>query len=131
MTTELHYLALTALVTSLMWVPYILNSMVVRGVMPTLDNPRTDAPPLSPWAERAKRAHANAIQNLAVFASLVLLAGVLQIDSTLVGTAAAVYFWARVAHYVVYTAGIPVARTLSFLVGFGCQVAIASQLLGT
>ena len=35
-----------------------------------------------------------------------------------------VYFWARLAHYVVYTMGIPVARTLTFTVGWLAQAAL-------
>ena len=36
--------------------------------------------------------------------------------------ACALYFWARLAHVVVYTLGIPVFRTLTFAVGFVAQV---------
>jgi len=115
--------------TALMWMPYILNSMVVRGVMPTLDNPRDNATPLSPWAARAKRAHANAVENLVVFAVLVLTLQMAGAGNGLTSTAATVYVGARLAHFAVYTAGIPVVRTLLFVVGFGCQIAIASQLL--
>ena len=129
MTTELWYLSLTAGFTSLMWVPYILNAMAVRGVMATLGNPRADAPDLSPWAARAKRAHANAIENLVVFAALVLVASATPVSNDLTVGAAAAYFWSRVAYHFIYIAGIPVLRTLSFLVGFGCQIALASQLL--
>ena len=129
MSPELNYLVLTAVATSLMWAPYIVNAMLVRGVFATLGYPGQDAPPLSPWAERAKRAHYNAIENLVVFASLILTAHLANVHSELISSASAVYFWARVGHFVVYTARIPVARTLAFLVGFGCQVAIALALL--
>ena len=36
--------------------------------------------------------------------------------------AAALYFWSRLAHVVVYTLGIPVLRTLSFTAGFVAEV---------
>ena len=39
--------------------------------------------------------------------------------------ACAVYFWARVAHLIVYTLGLPVFRTLAFTVGFIAQVVLA------
>jgi len=39
-------------------------------------------------------------------------------------------FAARVVHYGVYVAGSPVARTLAFLTGFGCQAWVAVRILG-
>jgi uncharacterized MAPEG superfamily protein len=36
-----------------------------------------------------------------------------------------VYFWARVAHLIVYTLGLPVFRTLAFAVGFAAQAVLA------
>jgi uncharacterized MAPEG superfamily protein len=39
--------------------------------------------------------------------------------------ACAVYFWARVAHVIVYTLGLPVFRTLAFAVGFCAQAVLA------
>jgi uncharacterized MAPEG superfamily protein len=38
--------------------------------------------------------------------------------------ACAFYFWARLAHAVVYTLGAPVLRTLAFTVGFAAQVVL-------
>ena len=43
--------------------------------------------------------------------------------------ACTVYFWARLVHYVVYTAGIPWVRTLSYAVGWVCNVLLILQLL--
>ena len=128
MTTELYYLGLTTGFTSLMWTPYILNAMAVRGVMATLGNPQPDAAALSPWAARAKRAHGNAVENMVVFGALVLIASAAQVSNQVTVVATTIYFWSRAAHYLVYAAGIPVLRTLLFLVGFGCQLALLSQL---
>jgi uncharacterized MAPEG superfamily protein len=124
MPMELFWLTLTAAMTGLFWVLYVLNRMAVRGLWPTLDNPKPGAPPLSNWAERQMRAHANAVENLAVFAPLVLTAHALGISSDWTVGACAVYFWARLAHYVIYTAGIPVLRTLSFAAGFAAQAVL-------
>jgi uncharacterized MAPEG superfamily protein len=44
--------------------------------------------------------------------------------------ACAVYFWARLAHAVVYTMGVPVLRTLAFAVGFAAQAALALAVFG-
>jgi uncharacterized MAPEG superfamily protein len=128
MKTELFYLVLVTALTGVLWVPYILDRLAVRGLMDAVgypDNPK----PQSAWAQRLMKAHANAVENLAVFAALVLVAHAAGITSAAIGTAAAVYFWARVVHAVGYTLAVPWVRTLSFTVGFLAQAAIAWQLL--
>lgn len=129
MTVELEYLGWTALITALMWVPYILNTILVRGLVDAVGYPE-DPEPLAPWAARAKAAHYNAVENLVVFAALVLATHAAGVSNDATAAACAVYFWARLIHYVVYTFGIPWVRTLAFFVGFLCQVTVAWQLLG-
>ena len=76
-----------------------------------------------------KQAHANAIENLVVFGLLVLVAHAAGVNNEVTAIACAVYFWARVVHFVVFALGIPWLRTLSFAVCFGCQLALAWQIL--
>ena len=128
MTTELTYLAFVTLFTAVAGVPNILDSFIVRGIMPTIGYP-DDPTPLHGWAERAMKAHANASANLPVFAIAILIAHVAQANNDVTATAAMVFFYARVLHFVVYMAKVPAVRTLAFLVGFGCQVAILLQVL--
>lgn len=129
MSQPLFWLTLTVLATALMWMPYILNAMYVRGVITTLGNPQPDAKPLSPWADRAKKAHANAVENLAIFVALIVAAHLAKTPEPVIVGAAMVYFFARLAHFAVYTLGIPFVRTLTFLTGFGAQVIIAITIL--
>lgn len=128
MKTELFYLALVATFTALMWVPYVLNRFAVWGISDTVgypDNPK----PLAPWAERLKRAHANAVENLVVFATLVLCADLLNIIGGAVATAAMLYFWSRVVHALAYTFKAPWLRTLGFTGGFVAQMWVALLIL--
>jgi len=75
------------------------------------------------------RAHANAVENLVVFAALVLTANAAGISAPALGTAAMVYFWARVVRAAAYVAKLPWVRTLGFAIGwFACAV-IARQIL--
>lgn len=128
MTSELWYLALVAALTALMWIPYVLNRMMVRGIVDTVGYP--DAPkPLAPWAERMKAAHANAVENLVVFAALVLVANASGVTGQCTVAAAAVYFWARVVHFLAYTFKIPWIRTLAFVAGWLAQIAFAWHIL--
>ena len=130
MTPEIYWLTLTALMTALLSMPYILNRIIVRGLIDALGYETPDSKPHSPWAARAMRAHANAVENLVVFAAVVLAAVAAGVSTPLTATAAMIYFFARLVHYVVYAAGVPVARTLAFIVGLLCQIAIALEVLG-
>ena len=128
MTPELKYLTWVTAFTALMWMPYILNMIKVRGLTAAVGYP-DDPAPLAPWAASMKAAHANAIENLAVFAALVLIAHAAGVSNDTTVLACQVYFWARVVHFLSYTARIPWVRTLAFVAGFGAQIAIAVQIL--
>lgn len=128
MKTELLYLALAAALTGVLWIPYILDRIAKWGLVPAVSYPE-NPPAQSPWAQRMMRAHANAVENLVVFATLVLVANALGITGGIVATAAMVYFWARLVHLVAYTLAIPWVRTLAFAVGFLAQAAVAWQIL--
>jgi len=131
MTTELFWMTLTILMTSLFWLAYVLNRIAVRGLIRTLDASKAEAcDDLSSWAQRAAAAHRNAVENLVLFAPAVLLLAHLGISTGITQTAAAIYFLARLAHYAVYLAGIPAARTLCFAVGWASTVALLLTALG-
>ena len=99
MTTELYWMVMTVLLTSLIFVPYILNRMKEHGIWPAVWNPQPDTRPRAPWAERMMRAHANAVENLALFAPLVLALQVVGVSSA------------------------------AFIIGFACQLTLALTLL--
>ena len=86
-------------------------------------------PAQSPWARRMMKAHLNAVENLVVFAALVLAAHALGVSNNAIATAAIVYFWARLVHVFAYTYAVPWVRTLAFTVGFFAQAVIAWQIL--
>ena len=124
MSRELFWLTLTAIMTGLMWTPYIVDRVVVRGLMGAMDNPSPNAKPHSLWARRQMNAHDNAVENLVIFAILVLVANALHISNSVTAAACATYFWARLAHYIIYTLGVPVLRTLTFVAAFAAQVVL-------
>ena len=128
MKADLVYLTYVTVLTALLWVPYILDRMAVRGLIDTVGYPENPKPQ-SPWAQRLMRAHANAVENLVVFATLVLVANALGVSGGAVATAAVVYFWARLVHAVAYVFAMPWVRTLAFTVGFAAQAAVAWQIL--
>ncbi len=136
MTGALFWLTLTLFMTALFWLPYSLNRILRNGLVAAMANPKVnDENPyingLSAWAQRAYFAHVNAMENLAIFSGLAIiahLAGAGNAGSIVL--ACQVYFFARLAHYIIYAAGIPVARTLSFAVAWFACIIIALALLG-
>ena len=70
------------------------------------------------------------MENFPIFAALVLGVVALNLSSSLTITLSMLYFFARLAHFVVYTLGIPVARTLTFALGWVVQVVLALVILG-
>jgi uncharacterized MAPEG superfamily protein len=130
MSKELFWLTLTVVLTGLFWVPYILDRIMVRGPAGAMGNPKRGDKPQSAWAERLYFAHTNAVENLIIFAPLVLVLDSIGRSNTATVTACAVYFWARLAHAIIYTIGVPVLRTLAFAVGFIAQVTLALSIFG-
>src|ERR1700686_3307342 len=125
LTPELFWLTLTVILTGLLWIPYILNRCQVRGLSGAMANPSRNAKPHAEWATRLMFAHDNAVENLVIFGPLVLILNAIDYSSKWTVLACAVYFWARLAHLVVYTMGLPVVRTLAFPVGFVAQAVLA------
>lgn len=129
MKSELLALAWISTFTALMWLPYVLNRIMVGGLSATVGYP-ADPVPLAPWAKRLRAAHLNAVENLVVFAALLLTAELVGVTGPAIPFAATLYLWSRTLHAIVYTAGISWLRTLAFAGGFTAQMIIAWQLLG-
>lgn len=128
MKTELLYLVWATVLTGLIWVPYILDRIAVEGLTNAVGYPENPKPQ-SPWARRLMKAHLNAVENLVIFAALVLAAQSAGISNGLTVGACAVYFWARVVHLGAYAFAVPLLRTLAFAVAFFAQATLAWQLL--
>jgi uncharacterized MAPEG superfamily protein len=113
MKPELYWLALTATMTGLFWVPYVLNRALRAGVPGAFLTPKMQGAPVeAEWAQRAKRAHYNAVENLVVFTALIAASHLAGVSNQVTAFAAALYFWTRLGHFVALTFGIPFARTI-------------------
>ena len=128
LTTELSALALISMFTGIIWVPIILNRLLELGIWTALQNPQPDVRAKAEWAYRLANAHRNAIENLAVFAPLILILSLLQLTNEMTAMVASVFVIARIAHAVIYTLGIPFFRTLAFAIGFGCQLVLCLRI---
>jgi uncharacterized MAPEG superfamily protein len=132
MTTELYWLTLTAVLTGLLWVPYIVNRILEheRGPLAAMQNPDPSPRPKAAWADRLMCAHANAVENLVIFATLVLVLHAANLSTAQTAQASCVYFFTRLAHPLFYTFRVPYLRTVSFIIGVGCQAILALTILG-
>jgi uncharacterized MAPEG superfamily protein len=125
MTSSLTYLAWTSALCIVLWVPYVLESIIGRGLGNVLRYEDSDVEPAR-WAQRSHRAHLNLLENLPPFAALVLIANLTEVG---VGGAAAVFFWARVAHAIVHIAGVPYLRTAAFFVSWLAMFSMFFQVI--
>ena len=97
--------------------------------LPALAGNREGLAPCTGWAGRAARAHHNMLENLVLFAALVLIAVVTNKTNSATLLGAQLFFWGRVAHALIYVAGIPWLRTLAWLVSVVGMILIFVQLL--
>lgn len=128
MKSELFWLTLTITMTALFWMPYVVNRMLEIGVWGALKNPNYEQSPKAAWAERMTHAHGNAVENLVIFAPLVLLLLIADASTPATIAACKLYFFARLGHYIIYTLGIPFLRTVTFIAGFVAQMTLAITL---
>jgi uncharacterized MAPEG superfamily protein len=116
MTTELTLLAWSAVFCLLLPFVSIGKLMGVPGGMAWgLGNRNAASPALPAWAERARRAHSNMVENLAPFAAVVLIAHVAGRNNAMTALGAQLFFWGRIAHAAAYIGGLSPWRTLTFL----------------
>jgi len=131
MTPELTYLLLTAILTGALWIPVVIGYVKTRGPLQPADYVVAPTSPLPPWVNRANRAQINAVENLVTFATVVLIAHAAGISTAVTVNAAAVYFYARLAHAVVHITGFSLfrARTLLFTVAWIAFMTFAVEVL--
>ena len=130
MTTELYWLILSILLTAILWLPYIINRLIEQGFFTALWDPDGETATKVPWAERLMSAHVNAVENLVLFAPLVIILHLLEMNTELTAMATMLYFFSRLAHVVLFTLRVPILRILAFFGGFVAQMMLISTLLG-
>jgi len=128
MKPELALLVWAVLLTFVQMLLAVTGAIFQVG-LPALAANREGLAPCTGWAGRAGRAHHNMLENLVLFAALVLVAVATgrANGTTLLG--AQIFFWARLAYALVYLAGIPWLRTAVWTVSVVGLALIFSQLL--
>lgn len=127
MSPDLKYLLFSVV---LAFVQVLIAAMAAQSQvgLSTLAGNRDSVPDLTGLAGRAKRAHRNMIENLVLFTALVLIAAAAGKANAATAMGAAIFFWARLAHAIIYLIGIPWLRTLAWAVSVIGMIIIAVQL---
>lgn len=129
MTPELMYLIWSATLTFVLVLIAVSGATLEVG-LPKLAGNREGLPEMHGWAGRAARAHRNMLENLILFAVLVLIAQIVGVRNEMTLLGAQLFFWGRVAHAIIYIAGIPWLRTAAWGVSVIGLLLIFLQLIG-
>ncbi len=129
MSPELKYLALTAMLTASLWIPYVVAQVVTNGFLRPENYVDPTPRPLPFWGKRADRTYINAVETFAPFAALLVIIQVTGKANSMTAFWAASFFWMRVAHAIVYLAAIPYIRTVVFVLGYVCVIGLFVELV--
>jgi len=124
MSTDLKYLAFTAILTASLWIPYVVSQVTTNGGLKPANYIDPTPRPLPPWGKRADRAYINAVENFAPFAALVIAIHLAGKANAMTAFWAMSFFWIRLAHAVIYLLGVPYVRTLLFTLGYVAVVGL-------
>ena len=128
MTPELAYL-LWSVALAVVQVVVAVSGATLQVGLPTLAGNREGLPEITGWAGRAQRAHRNMLENLVLFAILVLTAKAANIGTPTTILGAQLFFWGRLAYALIYIAGVPWLRTGAWAVSVVGLLLIFQQLL--
>ena len=129
MTTDLTYLAYTAILTASLWIPYTVAQVMTNGFLAAANYVDPTPRPVPLWGKRADRTYLNAVEAFAPFAAVVIIAHVSGKANAMTAFWAACFFWLRLTHAVVYLLGVPYIRTFVFTLAYFAVAGICWQLV--
>jgi uncharacterized MAPEG superfamily protein len=123
--TDLRYLAYMSMLTAALWIPYIVCQVMNNGPLQPKNYVDPSLPrPVPAWGQRTHRAYLNAVEVFAPFAALVIAAQLSEKANAMTAFWSASFFYLRLAHAIVYWAGLPYLRTVLFTLAFIAEVGI-------
>ena len=129
MSTDLWYLAFTAMLTAALWIPYIACQVMTNGFLAPENYVDPTQRPVPLWGQRCNRAYLNAVETFAPFAAIVVLIHLAGKSDGTSAFLAMAFFWLRAAHALVYWFAIPFIRTIVFTLGFFAVVGLFVRLV--
>jgi uncharacterized MAPEG superfamily protein len=130
MTTELWYLFLTSVLLTVLWIPFVVGSVKSFGPLQPEEYRFGRNVEFPHWVRRANRAHVNLVEQFGAFAGLVVVAHLANIHNAATVWCAALFFWIRVLHAIVYISGFDRfrTRTVLFTIAFLALVVYAWEI---
>ena len=128
MTVELTMLFWAVALTFAQLLVAVLLAIGQLGLTELTGNREGLAPP-SEMAGRAKRAHANMLESLVLFAILILVVQVAGLNNEMTALGAQIFVFARLVYAVVYIVGVPWLRTVIWAISVVGMVMIALPIL--
>ncbi len=128
MRPELDLLVWSVVLTFVQMLIAVVGAFMQVG-LPALAGNREGLPEFKGWAGRATRAHRNMLENLILFAALVIVAVLANKTNSTTLLGAQIFFWARLVYALIYLAGIPWVRTAVWTVSVIGLIMIFSQVL--
>ncbi len=129
MTTELTLLAWTLVLAVVQILAFDFARTGQYGIKWNTGPRDEDMPPLSPVAERLRRAQHNLFETLPLFIAAVLILHAAGIHTGKTVLACQLYFWARVAYVPLYALGVKTVRSLVWMVSFAGLVMLLLAIL--
>jgi uncharacterized MAPEG superfamily protein len=127
MTPDLKILVWTVALTLIEVVIAVLLAMGQVGLGMLAGN-REGFDELTSFAGRAKRAHWNMLESLPLFIALVLIAQIAGKANGATHAGCVLFFWGRLAHFVIYVIGVPWLRTIAWVVSVIGLIMIFTQV---
>lgn len=128
MTTDLQMLFAVSVLSLIQIMPYSMAYMKHWGITGIVSN-RENMPALPAWANRAIEAQRNLNENLIHFAVFVLLVHALGLSNEMSALGATIFFYSRLAYWLVYIAGIVWVRSMLWMAAIAGEVMVILQLI--
>jgi uncharacterized MAPEG superfamily protein len=126
---ELQMLALSVALLIVLVLIQSTAGVQAQGLI-TMANARDNLGEPSVWQARTKRVVDNHREGLIMFAPLILIAAELDLSNWMTVWGAQLFAYSRIAHAVVYLAGVPLIRPLFWFAGLIGTVMVLLALFG-
>ena len=128
MTPDLTLLVFAVVLAFVQIVVAAVGANVQVGLTALAGN-RDSLPAITGWGGRAARAHRNMMESLPLFVALVLIAHVAgRVNGTVI-LGEQLFLWARLAHAIIYTVGLPWLRTVAWVISVVGMLLILLQVV--
>jgi uncharacterized MAPEG superfamily protein len=129
MTIEMNMLVLSTGLLMLILLIQASAGILSNGLVAQAGS-RDELPDKKVFHARVTRLRDNMMENLLLFAPVVLVAQAVGVSNDMTILGAQLFFYARLAHAVIYLAALPLIRPIPFAIAWAGIIMIAGQLFG-